>query len=114
MPLHAERLREMREKKGLTQRELAHLCGMNEHQVFRYENGKSDPSATNLGLIARELGVSADYLLGLSDYPNGQFGESLQPDQSQLLKAYVSGDTVTIMELVSARLRQLSKNTSNE
>jgi transcriptional regulator with XRE-family HTH domain len=110
MPLRADRLREIREKKGLTQRELAHLCGMNEHQVFRYENGKSDPSATYLGLIAHELGVSTDYLLGLSDYPNGQFGETLQPDQRRLLKAYESGDSATIMELVSARLRQLSKN----
>jgi transcriptional regulator with XRE-family HTH domain len=114
MPLRADRLRAIREKRGITQRELASLCGINEYQVSRYENDKSDPSTAYLELIARHLDVSADYLIGLSDYPHGQFGETLQPDQSQLLKAYESGDSATIMELVSARLRQLSKTASDQ
>jgi transcriptional regulator with XRE-family HTH domain len=111
MPLQTDRLRESRERKGLTQRELARLCGMNEVQISRYENGKIEPSLSYLELIARHLEVSSDYLLGLSDYPHGQFGEVLQPDQSQLLKAYEVGDSATIMELVSARLRSLAKET---
>jgi transcriptional regulator with XRE-family HTH domain len=111
MPLRPNRLREIREARGLTQRELANLCEINEYQVSRYENGKSDPSTTYLELMARHLDVSADYLIGLSDYPHGQFGEVLLPDQSQLLKAYEVGDSATIMELVSARLRSLAKET---
>ena len=109
MPFRVDRLRESRDKKGLTQRELARLCGMNEVQISRYEHGKIAPSLSYLELMAHHLEVSSDYLLGLSDYPHGQFGEGLQADQSQLLKAYESGDSATIMELVSARLRQLTK-----
>ena len=109
MLLRSDRLRAAREARNLTQDELATLSGINKYQLSRYENGKSDPSSTFLALIAENLRVSADYLLGLSDYPHGQFGEGLQDDQSQLLKAYESGDSATIMELVSARLRQLTK-----
>jgi transcriptional regulator with XRE-family HTH domain len=114
MPLRSDRLRETREARGLTQRDLATLSGINEYQISRYENGKSDPSTAFLELIARHLDVSADFLIGLSDYPHGQFGETLEPEQSQLLKAFETGDSATIMELVSARLRQLTQQASSE
>jgi transcriptional regulator with XRE-family HTH domain len=114
MPLRADRLRDAREKKGLTQRDLAHLCGITEFQISRYENEKSDTTATSLELMARHLDVSADYLLGLSDYPHGQFGEDLSPDHSRLLDAYTSGDGPTMLEIVSERLRQISKTTDTE
>jgi transcriptional regulator with XRE-family HTH domain len=112
--LVADRLRRVRENRGLTQRELARLCGIGENQINKYENGGSDPSLANLKVIAQVLEVSADYLLGLSDHPIGSLNEKLKPDEHQLLAAYVSGDSATIMELVSSRLRQLSKSISNE
>jgi transcriptional regulator with XRE-family HTH domain len=87
---------------------------MNPHQIFRYENGLSDPSTTFLYLIARELRVSADYLLDLTESPNGHFGEKLNPEESRLLMAYNSGDNITIMELALARLREASTQGTNE
>lgn len=109
--LAADRLRNVRENRGLTQRELARLCAIGENQINKYENGGGDPSLANLKVIAKVLGVSTDYLLGLSDHPLGSINENLKTDEVQLLAAYVAGDSVTIMELVSARLRQLSKST---
>lgn len=106
MPLRGDRLRQTREKRGLTQRELAQLCGINDHQIFRYENGKADPMAASLEQVARHLQVSTDYLLGLSDSEQGQFVEELTPDQRKLLEAYAAGDSVAILEIVTERLRQ--------
>jgi transcriptional regulator with XRE-family HTH domain len=71
MSLKTDRLREIRERRGISQRELARLCGFSEVMIYRYESGISDPSATNLTVIAEKLGVSTDYLLGLNDSPDG-------------------------------------------
>ncbi len=65
--LRADRLRILREENGLSQRELARRCGMAVSIVSKYENGESDPSSTYLKLMAEQLGVSTDYLLGVSD-----------------------------------------------
>jgi hypothetical protein len=60
--------------------------------------------------MANVLGVSTDYLLGLSDSSLERTDDTLRLDERKLLDAYSVGDSATIMELVSARLRQLSKN----
>ncbi len=83
------RLREAREAKGLTQRELARLCQLGMNQITRYENGTSDPASETLGVIARELSVSADYLLGLTDEPQGiAVPNDIKPDEREVLDTY--------------------------
>lgn len=107
--LDPDRLREMREKRGLTQRELARLCSMGENQINKYENGGGEPSISNLKLIAQELGVTTDYLLGLSDSPNERTDVSLRPDERQLLEAYTAGDGLKMFALMYERLQKLMK-----
>ena len=70
MPLRIDRLRELREKQGISQHKLAQLCHLSNNQIHRYEFAKSDPSATHLEMMADVLGVSTDYLLGKTDDPN--------------------------------------------
>src|SRR5437016_13362727 len=87
MAFRGERLKEAREKKQLRQRDLAHLSGINEIQLSRYENDKSEPSATSLEALARNLDISADYLLGLADDPHKRYGEKeLTADQRAVLE----------------------------
>ena len=83
MPLSAQRLRQMREERGLTQRQLGELCGITLYQISRYETNKSDISGDSLEALARSLDVSADYLLGLSPLPKGQWSDS-QLDEEEL------------------------------
>lgn len=71
-----ERLRAAREKLGLKQQELGRLCGLGVNQISRYETGFHDPSAMTLAKLARVLGVSMDYLAGLTDDPHGQVSPS--------------------------------------
>lgn len=49
--------------KGLSQHELAELVGVSVHVVRSWEQGRSEISALRLGIVAVELGVSADSLL---------------------------------------------------
>lgn len=60
----ARRLRILRIRRGLTQRELAALCGMAPGQVSRYEAGLHTPYASSLARLARELKVSVQTLAG--------------------------------------------------
>ena len=63
------RLRELREQKGWTQRQLAEQLGMQQPQYFRYEQGMRDAPSEMLIRLANLYGVSVDYLLGQTDNP---------------------------------------------
>ncbi|HHB2481337.1 TPA: helix-turn-helix domain-containing protein [Bacillus cereus] len=70
----AKRVRMLRLKKGLTQKGLGELVGVSEAFISMVES-RSDatnkkPSGKTLPLIAEALGVSTDYLLGLSNTEN--------------------------------------------
>jgi len=69
--LFPKRLRIVREALNVSQHELARLCGLSINQISRYELGLREPTSTSLIKIARALNVSMDYLVGLTDEPNG-------------------------------------------
>lgn len=64
------RLREQREKEGLSQRQVAEQLGMLQQQYQRYEQGVRDIPTPVLIALAELYRVSTDYLLGLTDNPN--------------------------------------------
>lgn len=57
------RLRVLREKAVLTQRELARLGGIEAMQISRYERGVGYPAVETLLTLAKTLDVDLDYLL---------------------------------------------------
>lgn len=63
-----ERLNETLKEKNLSQNALAQKIFMSQGVVNNYCTGKREPSLDVLISICKELGVSADYLLGLSDF----------------------------------------------
>lgn len=67
----SERVRERREERGLTRKELAQLSGVNESLLGRIENGKIHKIQDDaLQKLAKFFSVSADFLLGLTDIPD--------------------------------------------
>jgi transcriptional regulator with XRE-family HTH domain len=64
MSVFTDRLTEMLERRGMTQRELADKIDKTEVSVSRYVSGQRVPKATVLLKIAQALNVQADYLLG--------------------------------------------------
>lgn len=56
--MNAKKLRDMREKKGFSQTELARLVKMDRSYLNKMENGKLTPSVSLLGKIAKVLDCS--------------------------------------------------------
>jgi len=103
--LRGDRLKATREANGLSQRELARLCGIAANQIFRYENGKGDISGTYLAIIAKKLGVSADYLLGLSDDPHGLLSPvDLNLHERDVIEALRKDGWIGVIRLATDRL----------
>lgn len=71
MKIFTERLNEMLDKRGMTQRELADKIGTTEVSVSRYINGERTPKGPVITKIAQVLNVSTDYLLGNEMRPDG-------------------------------------------
>ena len=63
----SNRIRSLRQERGLTQDELGRLFGIVKSTVSLYENGKSVPNDQIKTEMCRHFNVSMDYLLGLTD-----------------------------------------------
>lgn len=69
MDKFGERLKQAREKKGIKAYILADLCDIPRSLVYDYETGKRIPLLDNAASMSECLGVSLDYLAGLSEKP---------------------------------------------
>ncbi|MCQ5028692.1 helix-turn-helix domain-containing protein [Flavonifractor sp. DFI.6.63] len=63
-----QRLRFLRERKQLSRRALAELCGLSKNMISMYERGEKIPSVEVLIILADFFGVTTDYLLGRKKY----------------------------------------------
>lgn len=98
--IKGQRLKELREKYGMSADDLAAELKMAKAQLLRYENEKNDVTSGILLRIAKYFDVSTDYLLGLSDNPVSSFRGELSVDEVTLLTAWRKGDfkeAVTIL-----------------
>ena len=86
--MFSERLRKLRQSKGLSRKELGQALGLAESTISNYENDLRTPDYELLTRIADFFEVSTDYLLGRTDDPKG----------------HVSGDySVSLEELMFLR-----------
>lgn len=61
------RLKELRQEKKLSQKELADYLGVNEKTISRWENGESTIKSDKAQALADYFGVSVGYLLGYTE-----------------------------------------------
>jgi len=66
----AVRIRKLTEQSGLSKAALAENIGVSRQALNDYCAGNSVPDANNLTKLAKYFRVSADWLLGLTDYEN--------------------------------------------
>lgn len=62
-----ERLKELREERGYTQKQLSEKLGINSVTYLHYEKEQREPPLSLLADISHFYGVTTDYLLGLTD-----------------------------------------------
>ncbi|MCL2751202.1 MAG: helix-turn-helix domain-containing protein [Firmicutes bacterium] len=67
MELFGKRIKELREEKGLGQKELAAVLGTSKQNISRWEKGYFEPDQKTTVSLARFFAVSTDYLFGLED-----------------------------------------------
>ena len=60
-----EKLKEERNKKGVTAAEVAKSLGLTQGAISQFENGIKYPSTGVLVALAKYYGVSLDYLVGI-------------------------------------------------
>ncbi|MCL2531764.1 MAG: helix-turn-helix transcriptional regulator [Oscillospiraceae bacterium] len=68
--MHAQRLRQLRQERGLTQRNVADGLNIAESSYQIYEYGRKKPGFDKLVALADFFDVSIDYLVGRTDNPS--------------------------------------------
>ena len=63
-----ERLKELRIERGFTQKELAQKIGQSQSAVTYWEKNEQEPVISTLKKLCDLFDVSADYLLGRTEY----------------------------------------------
>ncbi|KIV52286.1 hypothetical protein AM501_02380 [Aneurinibacillus migulanus] len=121
----AQRLRQARKSKKLTQEELANRVSTTKGTISNYENGHSSPPNEMLVLLAETLGTTTDYLLGRTTNPSPKDSENdsninvafydglkdlddLEPDERQFILDMVE-DTVARFKKRKAELKAKKK-----
>ena len=89
-----QRIRDLRNKKGMTQQIFADFVPCHKASVSRWENDESMPSADTISRIAKYFEVSESYLM---------FGSSEQPDHT----LDMNGLTFYQMDLVRKLVEEL-------
>ena len=65
MTKFAERLKELRIEKQLSQQKLAEAIGVTQKAIDFWEKGINEPKASYIIKLAKFFGVTTDYLLGI-------------------------------------------------
>ena len=72
----AERVRLLRARAGLSQKQVAEAADVGQATVSEWELGKATPAVPELTILCNLFKVCADYMIGRSDFEQG-----LAPDQ---------------------------------
>ena len=67
MQAYVKKIRDVREDHDKTQQEIADYLGTSQTMYARYERGANELPIRHLMMLCKYYGVSADYILGLTD-----------------------------------------------
>lgn len=87
-----ELLEKARDEMGISQAELDKMCGFSKGTIQRYEAGFTQPGADALFKLSDVMGISVDYLLGLTKNPESTALERQLTDSEQALLALYRND----------------------
>ncbi len=94
-----------RRRAGLTQAEMAQALGRDRSLISHLERGHTGKTTEVLRSVSKQLGVSADYLLGLTDSPVNSVSEMRKLYESVRALLEESGGKI---EELTAAIRELN------
>lgn len=119
MGFRGDRLKTLRETMGLSQTEMGKKADIHYTTISSYEIGRADPSAAVLERLAKLFGVSADFLLGLTDDPRpakatgGGNDDELWHELLELLSDARQTNNVDIIRALRNLLQTQNKRINN-
>lgn len=81
-----KRLRFLRKKKNMTQKDLADVFNLSESTIGMYERDEREPSFEFVRQLADFFNVTTDYLLGRTELPHGYTTETKTEEENTLAK----------------------------
>lgn len=106
------RLKELRDQKGLYQKDIASYLNVAVSTYSYWENGTYEPDQTALSKLADFFGVTTDYLLGRSnsttavqDRPVSDLAENFIREYGELFSEKEFQSYVALYKLMDARQR---------
>ncbi|MCM3272600.1 helix-turn-helix domain-containing protein [Paenibacillus elgii] len=92
-----EILKDLREKRGMSQPDLADKLGVTRVSISNYENGKASPSYEGLLKIADIFNVTTDYLLGRKEADKHYIDKSnALPEEKAKIERFLKSTEVLI------------------
>lgn len=81
-------LTELRNERGLSQKELAEGIGISQSAIAKIEPGRNEATASTVRKLAKFFGVSTDYLLELEDDFGARQTVAAADSERELLKNF--------------------------
>lgn len=113
-----ERIKIARQKKGISQKDLADLLGLTQQAVSYYEKGSRIPDEQTLSIISDILNVPTEYLTGETDDPEGwdlwedatgYTPEQIKKEIKRMKSAnHIVGDDKNLQNLIGQAVSNLS------
>ena len=110
MPMFGDRLKSLRNRKGLSQAEFAKQIGVSKSSVNMYERGEREPNFETLETIADYFNVDLDYLMGKSEIENRARAAIIpfKPDDRNVLRLAGRDGSYLERTLTDDQLRALT------
>lgn len=100
--MRIDRLQQAMNRGGHNATSLAEMIGRNERTIRRILAEDGNTSDDTVFLIAQALGVSSDYLLGLSDDPTPQMRvDNLTDSERKILAALRRGEPMEAVKIIA-------------
>jgi len=101
-----DKIKKLRKNKGLAQKQLAEMVGINTTHLSRLETGRYQPSVEVLKKLADALQVSTDYLLSDTDDEAEEIRIQDQSfvDKIRLLDSLDDKEKETVLNVIDAML----------
>lgn len=64
---YAERIKELRQSKDLSQMQLSKLTGLSQSAIAKWELRKTEPTASAIITLSKFFGETVGYILGVED-----------------------------------------------
>lgn len=115
-----ERLSNLSNKKNYSQEELSELIGVSRSTLQEYLEGRSTPKLNIARKLAKELGVSLDYLFLGDEYISNDTGEDIYPDAldtdiyRRLYNLYANASKETVLQAEAFMDFLLTSNTHSK